>query len=204
MGESVLPTDYARAALASIGKAVQPVGLEPPRKLATIAHGLTEAEFTRIEEQHSFAFPPDLRSLLAVGLPTGKWFPNWRDGSVDEIRELLRQPIDGVLFDVANGAFWFAPWGSRPPNITDAVALASERLQDVPVLVPIFLHRCIPSRPHESGNPVLSVMQTDIIYYGTDLPNYLAVQFDAPRPTWSRADTKRVPFWSDLIDLNNQ
>ena len=200
----MLPLDYARVALASIERAVKPVGLGAPRKLATIAHGLTETEFTRIETQHGFAFPPDLRSLLALGLPTGRQFPNWRDGSVDEIRGLLREPVDGVLFDVTHNGFWFAPWGSRPSDITNAIALASDRLHDVPVLVPIFMHRYISSRPHEPGNPVLSVMQTDIICYGTDLPSYLAVEFDSPRPTWSRKEMKRVPFWSDLIDMNNQ
>jgi hypothetical protein len=30
-------------------------------------------------------------------------------------------------------------------------------------------------------NPVLSVWRTDIIYYGVDLPSYLAQEFDLPR-----------------------
>jgi hypothetical protein len=31
----------------------------------------------------------------------------------------------------------------------------------------------MPERPFEVGNPVLSVSQTDIIYYGSDLQDYL-------------------------------
>ena len=31
----------------------------------------------------------------------------------------------------------------------------------------------MPDRPHLNGNPVLSVYQTDIVYYGFDLDDYL-------------------------------
>jgi hypothetical protein len=47
----------------------------------------------------------------------------------------------------------------------------------VPRLVPVFSHRYLPAEPHLSGNPVLSVYQTDIIYYGSNLKRYIAHEF---------------------------
>ena len=39
--------------------------------------GLTDAELARAEAEFGFAFPPDLRAVLALGVPSGPGFP-WR------------------------------------------------------------------------------------------------------------------------------
>jgi hypothetical protein len=57
--------------------------------------------------------------------------------------------------------------------LEDAKALVEEDVKKAPRLIPIYGYRMMPDRPHLTGNPVLSVYQTDIIYYGFDLDDYL-------------------------------
>jgi hypothetical protein len=53
----------------------------------------------------------------------------------------------------------------------------------------------IPDDPHLEGNPVFSVHQTDIIYYGYDLEDYLRHEFDLPgRKAWPE-HLRPVRFW---------
>ncbi|MCH82513.1 hypothetical protein A2U01_0003321, partial [Trifolium medium] len=40
--------------------------------------GLSDAEFARAEAEFGFVFPPDLRAILAAGMPIGAGFPDWR------------------------------------------------------------------------------------------------------------------------------
>jgi hypothetical protein len=200
---SSLPTDYIRDALLAIGAAERAIGLRAPEKVR-IAPGLTEIEFRRLQQEHGVVFPPDLRAVLSTGLPLGAGFPDWRGESSNQIHDRMQAPVDGVLFDVEVNAFWYPPWGSRPAETAAAMAIARERLAAVPVLVPVYAHRCIPTEPMEEGNPIFSVWQTDVIYYGDDLAGYFAGEFDAPRPAWCRTTPRRIPFWSDLVDLNNQ
>lgn len=48
---------------------------------------LSDAEVTRVQEQLGFEFGPQHRELLHLVLPTGEaaW-PNWRAGTLDELR----------------------------------------------------------------------------------------------------------------------
>jgi hypothetical protein len=53
---------------------------------------------------------------------------------------------------------------------------------------------------------VLSIHQTDIIIYGTDLANYIITEFDgwSISPNWTppppdRTPPPMVPFWSDFL-----
>lgn len=60
----------------------------------------------------------------------------------------------------------------------------------------------LPSKPCSDDPPVFSIYQTDVIYYGDNLVDYLVREFKVghPRPQGITAD-RRVPFWSDLVDL---
>jgi hypothetical protein len=44
-------------------------------------------------------------------------------------------------------------------------------------LIPIYIHRMLPSEPHLAGNPVFSVYKTDVIYYEAGLRDYLIYEF---------------------------
>lgn len=67
--------------------------------------------------------------------------------------------------------------------------------------LPIYAHRFIPNSPNELGNPVFSIYQTDIIYYGIDLIDYFSNEFDieVPKSYITVEQPKVIPFWSELV-----
>jgi hypothetical protein len=199
-------------------------GAQAARRLAeassarecSIEPGLTDAEFDRIEREFGFEFAADHRAFLAMGLPVSvpyedqpdvlrTWrepWPDWRNGDRDALRSRLNWPVDGVLFDVENNEFWHDSWGSCPNDGCDALRLAREALAEVPVLVPVFGHRFLPAGSENWGHPVLSVWQTDIIYYGADLADWVRREFglsDGDPVAVSRNPVATVGFWRDLL-----
>lgn len=165
---------------------------------AEIGPGLSEAELEAIECRYGFTFADDHRVLLQAGLPLGRSWPDWRDGDPQELRNRLDAPADGVLFDVEHAGFWYPAWGERPEDRKVALRLAREHLLDVPQLVPVFGHRYLPAGTGQSGHPVLSVMKTDIIYYGNHLADYLHHEFGGPAADLTRTRAS-VPFWSYFL-----
>lgn len=158
--------------------------------------GLTEGEFDRVEAFYGFHFPPDLRSVLAAALPVSEHFPDWRHGRDEEIRWLLDGPADGIAFDVEVNGFWLDDWGPSPGSVDEAVVVARGQVAKAPVLVPVFGHRYVPSEPSAEGNPVFSVVQTDIVCAGNDLADYVANEFGVPRPGWARSAPRAIEFWT--------
>jgi len=162
------------------------------------AAGLTDSEVGRAEAEFGFRFPPDLRAFLQTGLPAGSGFPDWRNGDPEEIRDWLRQPMEGVLFDVEHNGFWLPEWGPQPAAIADALGATREMVSAAPKLIPIYKHRMMPERPSCEGNPVFSVHQTDIIYWGIDLRDYLIHEFLARKGVrWLvPSDVRVIEFWN--------
>jgi hypothetical protein len=171
------------------------VTAESPVHRIEFGPGLTDAEVARVERTFGFRFPPDLREFLQTALPRGAQFPDWRSGDDASLRAWLDEPRRGVLFDVQSNAFWLDEWGPRPSDLDEVSAIVEELLRAAPRLIPIYGHRMIPDEPHEAGNPVFSVHQTDIIHYGFDLENYLCAEFHFPdeRPVPSRM--RPIRFW---------
>lgn len=157
--------------------------------------GLTDAEVAAVESNFSFRFPPDLRDLLQVALPTGPGFPNWRSGDEQALREWFDLPREGITFDVEHNRFWLEEWGPRPASVQEALKMARELVAAAPRLIPIYSHRMMPAEPHMAGNPVFSVHQTDIIHYGFDLADYLRNEFGLPgREPWPEK-VRPIRFW---------
>jgi hypothetical protein len=161
--------------------------------------GLSTDEIQEIESKYDFQFPADLKFFLQTALPISDKFPNWRDDPYEQIRERLDWPLEGMCFDIEHGSFWPQEWGPKPLNLGDAFAVARRAVKKAPNLIPIYSHRYMPDRPNASGNPVFSVHQTDIIYYGHDLLSYFKNEFkidvssaDSPRP-------RLIEFRSDLV-----
>lgn len=71
-------------------------------------------------------------------------------------------------------------------------------MRQAPKLAPLVSHRYIPTEPNEAGNPVFSIYQSDVVYYGADLADYFEHAFgssaDVTKPI------KRIRFWSDLVE----
>jgi hypothetical protein len=161
-----------------------------------VSAGLTDAELAAIEREFGFTFAADHRAFLAAGVPSGRGWPDWRGPDRDALRERLAGPVEGVLFDVAQNDFWYEGWGPRPGSVDDAVVIARKYLLTVPRMVPVFGHRYLPAGI--AGHPVLSMYQTDIIYYGADLTDWLHREFGLGTP--GAADPRAtVPFWRDLL-----
>jgi hypothetical protein len=178
-------------------------------------NGLTDAEVKRVEVRFGFEFPPDLRAFLQTALPVAvrskpedRSFPNWRISEPDDIVRKLTWPFEGIAFDIENNVFWLDEWGARPDKLEEALAIAQRAVADAPRLIPIYSHRYLPGEPLLAGNPILSVYQTDIIYYGHDLWDYFVNEFGSETERWASfkqrtndeqsASFRRIRFWSEF------
>ncbi len=161
--------------------------------------GLTDKEIQNVEREHGFQFPDDLRAFLQTKLPAGSGFPDWRADSPDELREWMDRPRQGIAFDVEHNDFWLPEWGPRPESLNEAMQKANDLIRKAPVLIPIYGHRMMPAEPSSAGNPVFSVHQTDIIYYGYDLLDYLCKEFELSRIKEKHKDelidVREIRFW---------
>ena len=127
-----------------------PLGVEAALRLARlgcvdIQPGLTDAEFTAIEQRFGFEFASDHRAFLAAGLPvwtagdddpdhTSSGWPNWRDGDPDALQRQIDHPV-AVVLDAVETGYWSAEWRTRPAVPEQAMATARSRLLDVPRMV---------------------------------------------------------------------
>lgn len=146
------------------------------------AEGLSDDEFVKIKDEFQVTFPPDLKQLLQKALPVSDRFVNWRAGlhspeEKKQVKQRINWPLEGMLFDVENNEFWMQEWGDKPESKSQQREIAELNYQRWPKLIPVYSHRYIPSIPCEEGNPILSVYQTDIIYYGYDLASYFRQEF---------------------------
>jgi hypothetical protein len=167
--------------------------------------GLTTVELEAAEARFGFTFPQDLRSFLTLALPTGDRAPTWRDLENPDLIDMMGWPLEGMCLDIGNNVFWPREWGERPSDLAEAFEIARGHVARAPKLIPLFGHRYLPDRPASAGNPVFSVHQTDIIYYGSDLENYLHNEFHDyfGTPSYSLgASIRDVEFWSWLVSLN--
>lgn len=164
--------------------------------------GLSEHEINKIEQLYTIEFPNDLKEFLTLGLPISEGFPNWRDFSQENVSKIVSQlewPLEGILFDIESNSFWFDSWGDKPDSFVNQLATCKEKFIEVPKMIPIYSHRYIPSTPNESGNPVFSIYQTDIIYYGDNLSTYFEVEFfNRNLNTVSFKSIRKIQFWSEI------
>lgn len=164
--------------------------------------GLTDDEFEAAEGKFDFRFPPDLREFLSIAMPVKhKTFPNWRNLDCEDLAFKFRWPLEGILFDVEKNHFWLEKWGDRPDELSQALEIATKHVKAAPKLIPVYGHRMIPERPHQKGNPVLSVHQCDIIYYGINLRDYLIHEFATTEAyVWPIPDdVTPIEFWDDIV-----
>ena len=164
--------------------------------------GYTQSELDAAQERYGLRFPPDLVALLLDRRPLSGW--DWRADDAG-IRRALKHPLGGLLFDVEQNSLWWPEWGERPASPAERAEIVTAVVEAAPGLIPLIAHRYIPEEPHEAGNPVFSVMQSDVIYYGADLADYFDREFHpAPFPGKPLApDIKFIPFWSDLVERNH-
>lgn len=162
------------------------------------AEGYTQSELDVAQEKYGLVFPPDLVAMLRECRPVLAY--DWRSDD-KEIREMLKWPFEGLLFDVENNVLWWPEWGDRPATPEARSEVLAKVVSEAPKLIPLVSHRYLPTEPNEAGNPVFSVYQSDVIYYGGDLANYFEREFVNPRAPLPQ-HIKHVRFWSDLVERN--
>jgi hypothetical protein len=173
----------------------------------TLAAGLTDSEIGSVHARFGVGFACDHLDLLKTALPLGDRWPDWRDGDDAELQRMLDWPVESFVWDVLHQPvpFWPASWGPRPTEAVEIERTARKNLAKWPVLVPIYGHRYLPAAPAQSGCPVFSVYQTDVIYYGPDLVEYLRNELKVgalPREEWTFR--QRVPYWSQFVEVANR
>ena len=164
-----------------------------------VARGLSDEEFTKIEELYGFTFPRELRDFYFCGLPIGECFPVWNDFSeenVKQIREMIKFPIKALRSDVENW-FWLDSWGDQPESREEELAVFDSIAERAPKMIPIYGHRYMPAL---DGAPVISTVGSDSIYYGYTLEKYLKYEFLGIKDGFVSGKVKKVPFWSNLIE----
>jgi hypothetical protein len=175
-------------------------------KRVVFSTGLTNNEFQMINTTFGIEFPPDLKLFLQLALPISDGFAHWR-AAINEkeecrmMQERLNAPLDGILFDIKYSNFWIEDWGEKPEIFEQQKTIATQFYHKYPKLIPIYSHRYIPAKPCISGNPVFSVYQTDIIYYGYDLADYFAKEFQFNLPSWfGKVDEpEKIEFWDRFV-----
>lgn len=195
--------------------------------------GFTNEQIDSFEQDWKVKFPPDYRFFLEIlgtvdrPMFSVRWaedghimiqgqepsFYNWQTDK-EAIKNALALPLEGILFDVENNAIWLDSWGSRPDSVEERKELLSNIIQQAPPLIPIIGHRYLLGTPLTAGNPVLSIHQSDIIIYGSNLRNFLILELSdllGINPSYHnrtyQALTKdayikgvrSIPFWGELI-----
>jgi hypothetical protein len=96
----------------------------------------------------------------------------------------------------------FARWGKKPETLPAALDIVRQDFETWPRLLSIYGHRFLAAQPGRSGNPIFSIMQTDIICYGADLPHYLLNEFvDHDYALHTHAQTiRRIEIWNDFAE----
>jgi hypothetical protein len=147
-------------------------------------------------------------------LEEGSSFYDWIHGD-NSIRHALEDVADGLIFDVENNRLWPESWGTKPNTGQEREQRVRDLVAEAPKLIPVFEHRFLLAEPCEAGNPVFSIMQSDIIVYGADLHDYFVIEFGErsdPEERDAMKAAKRhipgvetyeaVPFWGELLIRN--
>jgi hypothetical protein len=163
--------------------------------------GYTIGELDAAQERYDLRFPPDLVALLRERRPANGY--DWRQDD-ERIRWALAHPLDGLLFDLEHNDLWWPEWGERPDRAEERATILTAIVSEAPKLIPLIGHRYLPETPGLAGNPVFSVMQSDVIYYGVNLRDYFEREFNPGFQLAPFEDTaiRHIPFWSEMVERN--
>ncbi|CAL4914767.1 unnamed protein product [Urochloa decumbens] len=108
--------------------------------------------------------PPDLRDLLALGVPAGDGFPDYRSPAGLRLLRFAAQEV--------------------PAAVAAALPLAPgrRRLGTPPPLVPLCGRHYVPATPCLAGNPVFHVSDSGVAFAGANAAEFLLRAFAAEPP----------------------
>ncbi|KAG2551443.1 translation initiation factor IF-2-like [Panicum virgatum] len=111
--------------------------------------------------------PPDLRELLALGVPSGDGFPDYRSPAGLRLLRFAAQEVPAAVA----AALPLAP-GRRPGRAGAAP----------PPLVPLCGRHYVPATPCLAGNPVFHVSDSGVTFAGANAADFLLRAFAAEPP----------------------
>jgi hypothetical protein len=166
------------------------------------AAGLPVAEINAIEIALGFHLPPDFAYLLQhVQDPGAILFP-WRNFRKADYDQSIAWIVSGLEFDIRENNLWLHRWGPRPAALAEAIEIARQDFASWPRLLPILGHRFLAADPCLADNPVFSIVQTDIVYYGQNLAQYLVNEFI--KQDWVHEprgqEIRHIDVWSDFAE----
>jgi hypothetical protein len=166
------------------------------------ARGLSSEQIAFIEAQLGFRVPDDFAYLFQNLQDPGRVLFPWSEFDKRKYDERIEWVLRGIEFDIEKNGLWLERWGKKPDTLSAALDIARKDFVTWPKLLPIYGHRFLAAQPCRSGNPIFSIMQTDIIYYGADLPHYLLNEFvdhDYSLHTHEQK-IRRIEVWSDFVE----
>lgn len=167
--------------------------------------GYSSDEIEDAQTRWGLKFPPDLIDLLKERrqLIGGVGEFDWTTSDPKIIADRIEWPFESFCFDVEHNVAWWPDWGARPATAAERRNCLRKIFDDAPKLIPLHSHRYLPEKPSESGNPVFSIYQTDVIHYGANLDDWLVRERGGyesrPWPT-----IKFIRFWSRAVEINNR
>jgi hypothetical protein len=165
-----------------------------------VAASLDDADIAEISEAFRVPMPQELALFLRAGLPVSPRWTDWRRGAATIHQETEAWLHRAFAFDIEHSNYWHPLLGVRPDQLDEAIAQAIAALRTMPPVFPIYAHRFLTTAGEQRA--VLSIWQAvDSIIYGNDFADYLAREFELPRPTWTSTGNPAVPKWEQLFDL---
>ncbi|MEZ0225811.1 MAG: hypothetical protein ACAH83_14745 [Alphaproteobacteria bacterium] len=163
--------------------------------------GYSQSEIEDVQAKWGLRFPPDLVELLREQRsPISSHDPgnsfDWVLTDAPAIQRRLDWPFEGFWFDVQNNNLWWPEWGKKPASLPEQRERLKEIFAAAPKLIPLYSHRYLPQEPFERENPVFSVYQADVIYYGVNLRDWIKHEAAPERPGELLSAYKVIPFWS--------
>lgn len=163
--------------------------------------GMSGAGIEALERELGFALPQDLKFLFRNVLHRTGGSP-WASLDRAAHDEMTAWVLQGVEFDVEASNLWLNRWGEQPKTLAGALDIARRDFATWPRLLSLFGHRFLAVEPCLPDNPVFSVMQTDIVYYGANLAHYLVHEL-LGGDYWQHTHNqhpRRIEIWSDFAE----
>lgn len=184
--------------------------------------GLDNAVIAAVETRQGLRFSPPHRLFLQTLHSTTprQYGPDYRrDRQTPELRErpgfydwrtdepatmaAVGHAVEGIVEDVLADDFWGRSWGWCPPDHDTREAKLRVLMAEAPSLAPIMGHRFVVDH---GTHPVLSIVGTDVMVYGTDLRDYLLRELRTvlpPARDLVDGSDPEIPFWGDLLHARN-
>lgn len=152
--------------------------------------GLGEGDIGDVEARYGIRFGDDHRALLALAVPIGPNWVDWRRDDDADIRRRLAWPHDSAVWHVQHTLKdWPRSWGQRPEGDDDFETVARRHLARWHPLIPVWGHRYLPGAPAPAGSHARRVpdgARSTPTTPGLDSPTTSNPPTSDPRISWTR------------------